>query len=48
VCMSPGKAACMSGLSACWPANGICALPCDYSTVAPAKKMSKRMSKKKM
>jgi hypothetical protein len=44
LCTNLGKAACVSGISACWPSTGVCVLPCDYT---PAKKMSK-MSKKKM
>jgi hypothetical protein len=46
LCTNLGKAACVSGVSACWPSTGVCVLPCDYT---PAKKMSKKkMSKKQM
>lgn len=43
VCMNVGKAACVSGLTACFPSTGVCVLPCDYT---PAKKV--KMSKRKM
>ena len=47
LCTNVVKAACVSGVSACWPSSGVCVLPCDYK---PTKiKMSKKkMSKKQM
>ena len=48
LCTSMGKAACVSGITACFPSSGVCVLPCDY-TPAKMKKMSKKkMSKKQM
>jgi hypothetical protein len=46
LCTSMGKAACVSGITACFPNSGVCVLPCDY-TPAKKAKMSKRVSKKK-
>jgi hypothetical protein len=45
LCTNLGKAACVSGVSACWPSTGVCVLPCDY-TPAKKAKMSKRPAKK--
>jgi hypothetical protein len=45
LCTNLGKAACVSGVAACWPSTGVCVLPCDY-TPAKAKKSAKKMSKK--
>ena len=47
VCMNVGTAACVSGISACWPSTGVCTLPCDYTPAKSMKKSAKKMSKKK-
>jgi hypothetical protein len=46
LCTNMGKAACVSGITACFPSSGVCVLPCDY-TPAKKAKMSKRPAKKK-
>ena len=47
LCTNLGKAACVSGVSACWPSTGVCVLPCDYTPAKAMKKSAKKMSKKK-
>jgi hypothetical protein len=47
LCTSLGKAACVSGISACMSSAGVCVLPCDYTAPKSMKKSSKKMSKKK-
>jgi hypothetical protein len=44
LCTNFGKAACVSGISACWPSSGVCTLPCDYTPVKKTK-MSKKKTK---